>query len=84
MAPTIFLVDFSEKANNCLCKLQYDNYLHLHYDMHVGERIEWFRMMVSYTQCFQGELKSSLKGVLQTIISITMIEGIALKLSLYL
>ena len=40
MAPTIFLVDFSKKADNCLCKLQYDDYLHLHYDIPVGERIE--------------------------------------------
>ena len=38
MAPTIFLVDFSEKADDRLCKLQYDDYLHLHYDIPVGER----------------------------------------------
>ena len=31
---------FGEKADDCLCKLQYDNYLHLHYDIPVGERIE--------------------------------------------
>ena len=47
MSPTIFLIDFSEKADNRLCKLQYDNYLHLHYDIPAGERIEWFQMMVS-------------------------------------
>jgi len=39
MAPTIFLVDFSKKADERLCKLQYDNYLHLRYDIPVGERI---------------------------------------------
>ena len=37
MAPTIFLVDFSKKADERLCKLQYDNYLHLRYDIPVGE-----------------------------------------------
>ena len=47
MAPAIFLVDFSEKADDRLCKLQYDNYLHLHYDIPVRERIEWLQMMVS-------------------------------------
>ena len=47
MAPTIFFVDLSEKADDHLCKLQYDNYLHLHYDIPVGERIEWFQTMVS-------------------------------------
>ena len=40
MAPTIFLVDFSKKADDNCCKLQYDDYLHLHYDIPVGERIE--------------------------------------------
>jgi len=47
MAPTIFLVDFSEKADDRLCKLQYDDYLHLHYDNSVWKRIKWFQMMVS-------------------------------------
>ena len=27
-------------VDDCLCKLQYDNYLHLHYDIPVGETIE--------------------------------------------
>ena len=40
MVPTIFLVDFSETADDRLCKLQYDDYLHLRYDIPVGERIE--------------------------------------------
>jgi len=40
MASTIFLVDFSEKVDDHLCKLQYDDYLHLHYDVPVGERKE--------------------------------------------
>ena len=40
MAPTIFLVDFSEKADDRLSKLWNDNYLHLHYDIPVGESIE--------------------------------------------
>ena len=42
------LFDFSEKSDDRLCKLQYDNYrqnlfdnyLHLHYDIPVRERIE--------------------------------------------
>ena len=37
---TIVLVDFSETAYDCLCKLQYDDYLHLRYDVPVGERTE--------------------------------------------
>ena len=31
MASTIVLVDFSKTAHNRLCKLQYDDHLHLHY-----------------------------------------------------
>ena len=38
MAPITFLVDFSEKADDRLCKLQYDDYLLLHYDIPVVER----------------------------------------------
>ena len=40
MAPTIFSVDFSKKADDRLCKLHYDDYLHLHYDIPVIETIE--------------------------------------------
>jgi len=28
----------AKKADDRLCKLQYDDYLHLHYDIPVGER----------------------------------------------
>ena len=38
MAPTIVLVDFSETAYDHLCKLKYDDCLHLHYDIPVGKR----------------------------------------------
>ena len=38
IVPTSALVDFSETVHDILCKLKYDKYLYLHYDIPIEGR----------------------------------------------